>query len=205
MTEDTEINSDNEMRRAAAASVADVDALHLDGEDRSIVLKALLRARLGDFTATAGAPRAGGSSPLATKAVSTQPVASGDVLGRIAQALQVEREALDMVYAVEDGEPTLVVSAKKIASNKSAAARQLAQLVAAARQAAGIEEWTSATTIRAVVSDYGRLDSNNFASSIQAMDNIAVLKGKGLQREIKITRPGLESTADFIRSIVGVE
>jgi len=205
MTEDSEIDSDNELRRAAAASVADVDALNLEGEDRSIVLKALLQARLGDSTAIAVPPRGGGSASVASKAAVTHQPDSGDVLGRVAQVLQVEREALDMVYAVEDGEPALVVSAKKIATNKSAGARELAQLVAAARQAAGIEEWTSASTIRAVVSEYGRLDSNNFASSIQAMDNIAVLKGKGLQREIKITRPGLESTADFIRSIAGGE
>lgn len=205
MTEDSEIDSDNELRRAAAASVADVDALSLEGEDRSIVLKALLQARLGDSTAIPVTPRGGGSASVAARASTQQFAASGDVLDRVAQVFQVEREVLDTVYAVEDGEPTLVVSAKKIAPTKSAGARELAQLVAAARQAAGIEEWTSASTIRAVVSDYGRLDSNNFASSIQAMDNIAVFKGKGLQREIKITRPGLESTADFIRSIVGGE
>lgn len=38
MTEDSEIDSDNELRRAAAASVADVDALSLEGEVASLVV-----------------------------------------------------------------------------------------------------------------------------------------------------------------------
>jgi hypothetical protein len=112
---------------------------------------------------------------------------------------------LELVYADQDGEPHVVISAKKLAQNKALAARQLGQLVAAARQVVGIEEWTSVSTIRKVVTDYGRLDSGNFASTIQQMDNVAVIRGKGQSREVKITKPGLEATADPIKGIAGVE
>lgn len=207
MTADTENDfPDDGLRRAAAASVADVDSMKLIGEDRSIVLKALLNARLGDFAEIPASSRRGASAvKVASSPGPAEPVAEGDVLGMIGRALKVDRETLEFVYDIDDGEPIVVVSAKKIAPNKSAAARQLGQLIAAARQGAGLEEWTSATTIRSVVSHYGRLDGNNFAASLQQMDSVAVIKGKGLQREIKITRPGFESTADMIRSLAGTE
>jgi len=101
---------------------------------------------------------------------------------------------------------TFAASAKKLPPNKALAARQLGQLVAAARQVVGIEEWTSVSTIRKVVTDYGRLDGGNFAATIQQMaDNVAVIRGKGQSREVKITKPGLEATADLIKGLAGVE
>lgn len=126
-------------------------------------------------------------------------------MGRVSGALRVTLDVAELVFAEQDGAPHLVISSKRIAQNKAKAARQIAQLIAAARQSAGLEEWTSVGTIRQVVSDYGRLDSSNFAASLQQMDDVAVLRGKGLQREIKITRPGIEATAELVRSLAGVE
>lgn len=192
------------VRQAAAAALADVNELKVEGEDRKILLKALLQARLGASgsaspTISGAQNQASNGAPLNTPPL----VSSDDVMGRIGAALKVDRDTLDLVYALQDGEPHVVISAKKIAANKSLAARQLGQLVAAARQAAGLEEWTPAATIRRVVTDYGRLDSGNFASSIQQMDNVAVIRGKGQQREVKITKPGMEATADLIKSLAG--
>jgi len=128
-----------------------------------------------------------------------------DVLGKIEAALKLDRDVLELVYDVRDGEPELVLAPKKLASNKAQAARQLAQLIAAARQAAGLEEWTSTGPIRRVVTEYGKLDVGNFAATIQQMDKVAVIRGKGQQREVKITRPGMEATRDLITSMVGDE
>lgn len=196
--------SGDAVRQAAAAALADVNALEVEGEDRKIVLKALLDARLGGsvpvspaFT-VAASPASNG-----TKLDPAQAFASDDVMGRVSAALKIDRDTLDLVYALQDGEPHVVISAKKIAPNKALAARQLGQLVAAARQAAGLEEWTPAATIRKVVTDYGRLDSGNFASTVQQMDNVAVIRGKGQQREVKITKPGMEATAELIKSLAG--
>lgn len=97
----------------------------------------------------------------------------------------------------------MLISVKKIAQNKALAARQLGQLVSAARQAAGLEEWTPGATIRKVVTDYGRLASGNFASTMQQMDNVAVIRGKGQQRKVKNTKPGMGATADLIKSLAG--
>lgn len=203
---ETDLLSSN-MRQATVAALADVDALGITGEDRNIVLKALLQARLDELTPTA--PSDNGKSrrtpPPAPAKEPGEIIEDGDVLDKMAVALKVSRDTLELVYALQDGEPHVVVSPKKIAANKSQAARQLGQLVAAARQIAGLEEWTSVTVIRKLAQDYGRLDSNNFAASIQQMDNVAVIRGKAQQREVKITKPGYEDTTALIASITGTD
>lgn len=195
------------IRRAASAALADVNALGVDGEDRKIILKALLDARL--LNSSAGTALSGRASSNQAQSVTDLPAVenpiAGDGIGRLSSALKLDRDVLDLVYAFEGDEPHVVISAKKIAANKALATRQLGQLVAAARQLCGLEEWTSAGTIRKVVSDYGRLDSGNFASNLQQMDSVAVIRGKGQQREVKITRPGIETTADLIKNLAGTD
>ena len=204
---DTGEQEGDAIRRAAAAALADVNALAVQGDDRKVILKALLDARLGV------------SEPVSTKHTSGQPAnghnldfqlsapsAVDDVIGMLSLGLKVDRDTLELVYAEQDREPHVVISAKKLPQNKALAARQLGQLVAAARQVVGIEEWTSVSTIRKVVTDYGRLDGGNFAATIQQMaDNVAGIRGKGQSREVKITKPGLEATADLIKGLAGVE
>jgi hypothetical protein len=206
-TSDEAEASGDDIRRAAAAALSDVDALGVDGEDRSLILKAVLDARLRASTDTPRVSTWSGGEPAAAPLppVASAPADGDDVLGRIGAALKVDRDTLELIYAVDDDEPQVVVSAKKIAPNKALATRQLGQLIAAARQAAGLEEWTSVGTIRAVVQEYGRLDSNNFASSIQQMDDACLVKGKGLQRVVKVTKPGYDLTGDLVKSIAGTE
>jgi hypothetical protein len=205
--DETEEQQSDGIRRAAAAALADVNALAVQGDDRRIILKALLDARLGVSEPvppgkhTSGQPANGHNLDLQVPAQG----AVDDVIGKLSAGLKVDRDTLELVYAEQNGEPHLVISAKKLAQNKALAARQLGQLVAAARQVVGIEEWTSVSTIRKVVTDYGRLDSGNFAATIQQMDNVAVTRGKGQSREVKITKPGLEATADLIKDLAGVE
>jgi hypothetical protein len=203
-SKDTAAAGDN-IRQAAAAALADVNALAVEGEDRKIVLKALLEARL-DVSAPAAPTFHGAAGHVKPDpAALNQPVDDRDVMGKISAVLKVDRDTLELVYALQDNEPHVVVAPKRIAPNKAEATRQLGQLVAAARQAAGLEEWTSTATIRKIVTDYGRLDGGNFAASIQQMDSVAVIRGKGQQREVKITKPGLEATADLIKSLAGPE
>jgi hypothetical protein len=209
VTSEPKLESEDPIRQAAAAALADVDALEASGDDRSILLKALLEARL---------PRPNGFSPLPLPVApiqvppvspgappGAQHVEAGDILSHVCAALKVDRDLIDLVYTLQDGEPHIVVSPKRIATNKAQATRQLAQLVAASRQAAGLEEWTSVNSIRKVVADYGRLDSGNFASYLQNLDGVALLRGKGQQREIKITKPGYEATGDLVRALVGTD
>jgi hypothetical protein len=192
------------IRAAAAAAIADVNALGLDGEDRKVVLDAVLQARL---SAAGGAisvlPIDKTTSSSTTPTVAQPPAHQSDILGRISQTLKLDRHVLELVYDVRDGEPQLVVSPKRLAQNKAEASRQLATLLAAARQAAGLDEWTTTALIRNVVSDYGKMDSANFAANLQQMDKVALIRGKGQQREIKMTRSGMEEAAALITLFAG--
>jgi hypothetical protein len=202
---DTGVGGDH-IRVAVAAAIADVDALNLRDEDRKVVLTAVLQARLpaspAQTTNSGSSPAPPQHSQVPTPVISAP---TDDAIGKIGAVLKVDRDVLDLVYAMQDGEPHVVVSPKKIAQNKAQGARELAQLLAAARQTSGLEEWTSVGTIRKVVTDYGRLDSANFATAIQQMDKVALIRGKGQQREVKITKPGLENTAELIQRLAGAE
>lgn len=206
MAETSHPTDGDPIRRAVATALKDLTALNVREDERSIVLRAVLDARLGKLLGnSAPAPLVSQPQTNGRGATPPEPVAEGDVLGAISSALRVDRDTVELVYAAKDGEPQLVVPSKRLQQNKAQAARQLGQLVAAARQVAGLEEWTAAGAIRKVVEDYGKLDSSNFAATIQQMDNVAVIRGKGAQREIKITKPGLENTADLVRSLAGAE
>jgi hypothetical protein len=200
VTRNDETSGKDSIRAAAAAALDDLNALSPDSEDRQTLLNALLSAHLNHLAPVAGGDQAGGGRIDDGKV--TPAISEGDLLGRIASGLKVERDTVELVYDITDGEPHVVVSPKRIATNKSLATKQLGQLVAAARQILNLEEWTPVSTIRQVVTDFGRLDSSNFAASIQQMDSVALVRGKGTSREVKITKPGLEATADLINSIV---
>ena len=194
-------------RAAAAAAIADVNALGLaDSPDRQVVLRVLLaaRVRLGDAktpsTGSDGTPagrRAAAAAPMGDQ------VDEGDLVGLIAVRLGVSRDVADLVYDVQDGQLGVVLSSRRLAAERSGAARQLAQLVVGGRQAAGMEDWTPIAEVRSVVNDYGKLDSSNFAASIQSLDDIFLFRGKGASRELKATRPGLERIADLVKDLAG--
>lgn len=189
------------IRDAIARTIADLDHVGVGGDDRSVVLRAVLAVRLGGaLVNTPVAPVA----PLTTIATSISPKGDdSDVLGKIAAAMKLKREVLELVYDIQDGQPALVISAKKLSERKAEATKVIAQLVAGARQAAGLEEWTGVGTIRGVVNDFGRLDGNNFAVTIQGLDKVCLFRGKSTSRELKVTRAGMEEIAALIVGLVG--
>lgn len=186
------------IRDAIAASLADVDASGVSAGDRAVVLRAVLNARMGVSMPPTSAPALPGKA-----STPATPVDDSDVLGKISAAMHVERELLELLYDVQDGKPNVVVSGKKLPDNKANATKVLAQLVVGARQAAGLEEWTPVGEVRNVVNDYGRLDSGNFATTIQQLDSVCLLRGKGTARELKVTKPGMEDIATVITALAG--
>lgn len=186
-------------RVAAATALADVDHLKPAESDRTVILAALLRARLDNVE----------SMPtLGTERVSElrggEPPASGEdaVLTRLGKALGLDREVIEQVYSVVEHEPVLVVPPSKLPRDKASATRTICHLVAAARQLADVEDWSSAKTLRAVVTEFGAFDQSNFASHMRSLDDIAVFRGQGRGREMRITRPGIEATTVLIKALV---
>ena len=203
--------SDEGIRAAAAAALADVDSLEVSEADRPVVLRALLEFRLGLFDRTASrylpqddTPRDPAThSNKALKVV--EPLRSDDMLGKIAAGLKLDRDKVEQVYAEVEGELDVVISPRRLASDKANATRQLAQILAAGRQLAGIDsEWTPVGKVRETVGEFGKLDGGNFDQYIGTLnrDDACVLKGKGASREIKVTRAGRESIGEMINALL---
>lgn len=134
------------------------------------------------------------------------PAAAGDdLLGRIANRLRLGRDVVAEVFDVQDGKIDVIIAPRKLDSGKAPATKQLATLVAAARQGAEIEEWTDANEIRRLVEDFKRYDQANFASALKEMDDIFRVKQSGRKLSLKLGRPGWDRATELVARLAGEE
>lgn len=129
---------------------------------------------------------------------------SGDdeLLRKIASKLGLDIEVVSEAYYFEDGELQLNIPAVRLDSRKAPAMKQLALLVAAGRQAAGLDDATPFGVIREVCDQYGRLDGPNFAGTIKQMNDVFIFKGSGQKQMVRMTRPGWERASDSVNTLV---
>lgn len=130
-------------------------------------------------------------------------ITAGDLVGLIATRLRMDRETVAEVFDVADGKIDVIVPPRKLAPGKAPATKQLATLVAAARQGADIEEWTEADEIRRFVEDFKRYDSANFASTLKEMDDIFRIRQTGRKISVKLGRPGWNRAAELVATLAG--
>jgi hypothetical protein len=142
-------------------------------------------------------------APAASAVTANRSTPADDAVGRIAARLRLDREIVADVFDEADGKIDVIVPQRKLAAGKSPATKQLATLVAAARQGADIEEWTDADEIRRFVEDFKRYDSANFAASLKEMDDIFRIKQSGRKITLKLGRPGWDKAAELISRLAG--
>jgi hypothetical protein len=142
---------------------------------------------------------AGGLSPPARPAAAGADPGSDSPIARIAAGLNIDvSQARDAFDVSEDGELWVLVPRSKFPKSKAPAMRQLALLVASARQLAGLEEWTSSDVLRDQCRQFGVFDRSNFAAELASMQDLFVMRGKGQQREFRVTRAGLDEVRRFV-------
>jgi hypothetical protein len=108
------------------------------------------------------------------------------------------------VYHFDSGDIKLIVASTKLLSDKRAATRQIAVLIAAGRQGSGIDaSWTDSKVIREACGDLGKLDSPNFANTLNSMGDVFSFQGKGQVRKVKVIRPGYERATALITELTG--
>lgn len=196
-------------RAAVAAALADVDALALEGKDRKYVLQALLDARLGevmwarqgtvvDATDSGRVVLREGFGDRAEAAASRD----AEALEAIARGLGMPLGEVEKAFAVEGGEVAVVIPSALVDEARARGTRQLGQLIIAGRQLAGIEEWTAAAEVRRVAVEYARLDASNFAAALGQLEDVALIRGTGQNRELMMTRPGIEQTAALLKELL---
>jgi thymidine phosphorylase len=124
-------------------------------------------------------------------------------LRRISAKLGIDEDATEASFDLDEGKIRLSLPARKFDKQKSRATKEIALLVAAGRQAAGVEERTEVGVIRDVVTKYGKLDPPNFASTIREMDEEFNILGSRMQRRVKVNRRGFEKAGQMIKDLMG--
>ncbi len=126
--------------------------------------------------------------------------ADGDLIGRIASGLGLDRRPAGNLLAEKDGAPELIIKASKLPQTKAAAAHDIALLVMASRQLGGVDDYTDPEVLRDAVKRYGKFDQGNFGKHMKALDNYIITSGKGKAAKRKLTQPGLEAASDLARA-----
>lgn len=126
-----------------------------------------------------------------------------DPLQKISTKLATEIDLIDEAFDVEDGTPKLTIPRSKLSSSKKTATKQIALLVAAARQAAEVEEWTESKVIRDAVEDYGKYNRPNFAAAISMLEDDFSFSGKGRSRKVKVRRDGFKDAGTLVKQLLG--
>jgi hypothetical protein len=132
--------------------------------------------------------------------------ASGDPLAAIAVKAGTTRDIAAEVFevAVKNGEVRLIVPTGKLPTQTAAATKEIALAIAGARQAAGIDEWTSWGTVRDVCQEFKRLDDGNFAKTIRSMeDEFNFRKESARKTMVKVSRPGWEAFGVLVKRLGG--
>lgn len=134
--------------------------------------------------------------------------AIGDgLLAKVAAKLSRSPQDVAQVF-YEDGEEIgLSVASTALDKKKKAGTRQVAVLVAAARQASGIDNdgWTDSGVVREACEHYGKYDQANFAATLAGMDDVFVVKKDGQSRKVKVKVkvPGFERAAALVDEFSG--
>ena len=142
--------------------------------------------------------------PLIRPPATGQPAQGGPSIGEIAASLGVANDVADELFSTGESGPELIVATARLASEKAKATKQIALLLCAVRQAAGLE-WTPADIVREAVVHYGRHDSPNFAGSLNELHPFSSFRGKARKRELKLNKAGQEEAVRLMQKLTGHE
>jgi hypothetical protein len=121
---------------------------------------------------------------------------------QIAGKLGVEPERVARVVDVDGDGVHLTVPRSALPPVKLEAMQEIARLVAAARQAAGVDaEYTPLARIRDACDNRGVLD-RNFSSAMQRLDGDGMrFRGPSRSREVKVNAAGYEAAGAIVRRL----
>jgi hypothetical protein len=177
-----------------ADAVADVEKAGVPDDLREAAFNAAVALRTAGSTGSAAAPAA---------AAAVAGRGHEDWHGRVASALGVPTADVDEAFDLDDNRLRLTIAPSRLPRQRATAMKDVALLISAARQAAGIDAdgWTSVDVIRDECRELGVLDANNFAAEIQLRD-VMSQRGRGRSRQLKITRRGYEQAGARLRELL---
>lgn len=138
---------------------------------------------------------AGGSTP--------QVAGAHDELSKIATALNLDYDVVELFYAIEEGELTLNLPSKLVPNGNTPAMKEIAIMLSVGRKHAGLGVGTPFELIRSVCDDHGKLDGKNFAAAMSSLKPNLVPSGKGA-KELVPKRPADELARELIQKYNGI-
>ena len=188
--------TDSESLAKAFRSARDaVDAADLPADLRVAAFEKALATLLGD------APVSGPADP-AGNGGSENPGEVAPAAKKVAARLRVDEHQVTRVLEFEDDAVHILVPRSSLPKAKSEAIQQVALLVAAGRQASGIdaEGWTHQRHIREATEVLGVDDHSNFAAHMKKLNGVRS-QGSGKTGELKMNAVGFEAAGDLIRRL----
>ena len=184
----------------ARDAVAGLDP-QTDSDLRPIAFARILEALLRDTTS---APSNGGNGqPAASTQLLDDTFATEEQrIDAVASYLRIRPEQASDLFDLTSEEPRLQVNPAALEAHKGPAVRQIVLLVAAARDALGIE--TGTADVSSAADDLDKFDRNNFINTIGAMPEVALRGKRGEHnRQIRLRLIGTEAARELASSLVG--
>lgn len=152
------------------------------------------------------AAQAGAVHPTPGKSAANSVTTSAEIDGpieAIAKKMGISADIASDIYEARDGEIVVVAAPRAFDKSKMSATKQLALVVAAGRQGAGLEESTGVDVIRGAAEEFGFLDPNNFARTLSEMDQDFIISGTSRVRQFKLRRPAWDKARELVSQLSG--
>jgi hypothetical protein len=123
-----------------------------------------------------------------------------DRLADVAEALHIDAPVMKQVFADDNDELIIVVAPRRFTGSTRGSIKQIAILIACARQAGGWDHaWTSAALIRAECVRLG-FDSKNLGAVLDSLDMFAG-RGTGANRQLRAHDESFKAARDVLIEI----
>jgi hypothetical protein len=127
-----------------------------------------------------------------------------DRLKKVADAIGVSRERIEMIYLEHEEELQIVVDPGLLGSNMKERSKSIGLLVAAGRQLGGWDEGaTRDSVVRAEVDRLGVYDGGNYAKYMKDMNAWFNVNGSGKAATYKLKFQGREYLKTFAKPLAG--
>lgn len=126
---------------------------------------------------------------------------SGDWTSKIAYALGMTVDEISEIYYFDGENLKLLVDRKQLPNSASSGTQHIAALVAAGRQAMGLDEnGTKFELIKPALKTHNVFNAKNWTTYVKKLGSKFIYDGTGKQQTIKLTHKAYDVVADIART-----
>lgn len=192
-------NSYKQLAQTAYDAVADLkgdEQFKIEGY--KIILAALVGGTIG---LTQGAEQE------AKKVSGASHVGDTSWQGKVAAKLDLTVEQVSTIYHLDGENLKIIIDHKRMPKSASQSTQHVAALLAAGRQALGLDEnnATAYDLIRLACKDYGCFNAKNFTSYVKLLGSKFIYTGTGANQALQLTYPAFGIAGTIAKNYVEAE